>query len=103
MQANYGCGDIEEKYDDYTKTYHPGTTGVSCSLLQSPELKHTEESTRLEAQQRPEEPKVDKPKHPSKSRGFEVTRKIRGIKAPKIIKTARQSQSPETKIHSKTF
>ena len=42
MQANYGCGDIEEKYDDYTKTYHPGTTGVSCSLLRSLELKHTD-------------------------------------------------------------
>ena len=96
MQANYGCGDIEEKYDDYTKTYHPGTTGVSCSLLRSLELKHTEESTRLEAQQHPEEPKVDKTKHSSKSRGFEVTRKIRGIKAPRRIKTARQSQSPET-------
>ena len=37
VNANFGCGAIEEKYDAYTKIlYHPDTIGVACSLLQRP-------------------------------------------------------------------
>ena len=40
--ANYGRGKIEGKYDDYTTAFHPGTVGVACSLLRSPEPKMIE-------------------------------------------------------------
>ena len=40
--ANFGRGKIEGKYDDYTTAFHPGTVGVACSLLRSPEPKMIE-------------------------------------------------------------
>ena len=77
LHENYGCGHIGEKYDAYTKARYPYMIRVACSLLQNPE--HTEESTRLETQQHPEEHKAEESK-----RGEEVqAEESKHLKKPK--------------------
>ena len=115
LHENYGCGHIGEKYDAYTKARYPYMIRVACSLLQNPE--HTEESTRLETQQHPEEHKAEESKH-LEPRGTETLRRIkarrrstsrrinapqkakrrsrRRTETPRGIKIAWQNQSLET-------
>ena len=99
MHENYGCGNIGEKYDAYTKARYPYMIRVAYSLLQNPE--HTEESTRLETQQHPEKHKTEESKL-LEPRGTETPRRIktwrrstsRRIKAPQKSKSRRRTETP---------